>query len=201
MNQYDDAWDKLLRIKTTGRDDSRADQYNYPYEPTSYAVLERLAGSGFIKKNDVLLDYGCGKGRVDFFIAYQTKAKVIGIEYDERIYEKAIANKNESVSSAKVQLVLTKAETYDVPKEVNKCYFFNPFSVEIFGKVMSRIIDSYYTNPRPITLFFYYPSSEYIAYLMSVNELDFIDEIDCHDISDGESAREKILIFSMGYGL
>jgi len=27
-------WDKLLHIKTTGRDDSRADQYRYPYEPT-----------------------------------------------------------------------------------------------------------------------------------------------------------------------
>ena len=26
-------WDKLLRIKTTGRDDSKADQYHYPYGP------------------------------------------------------------------------------------------------------------------------------------------------------------------------
>ena len=27
-------WDRLLRIKTAGRDDSSADQYRYPYEPT-----------------------------------------------------------------------------------------------------------------------------------------------------------------------
>lgn len=39
-------WDRLLRIKTAGRDDSSADQYRYPYEPTPYSVLERLAGSG-----------------------------------------------------------------------------------------------------------------------------------------------------------
>ncbi len=26
-------WDRLLRIKTAGRDDSSADQYRYPYEP------------------------------------------------------------------------------------------------------------------------------------------------------------------------
>lgn len=32
------------------------------------AVLERLANSGLISKKDVLLDYGCGKGRVDFFL-------------------------------------------------------------------------------------------------------------------------------------
>ena len=32
------------------------------------AVLERIANSGLISKKDVLLDYGCGKGRVDFFL-------------------------------------------------------------------------------------------------------------------------------------
>lgn len=43
-------WDKLLKIRTTGRDDSKADQYRYPYEPTPYSVLERLANSGLIRK-------------------------------------------------------------------------------------------------------------------------------------------------------
>ena len=36
-------WDKLLHIQTMGRDDSNSDQYRYPYEPTPYSVLERLA--------------------------------------------------------------------------------------------------------------------------------------------------------------
>ena len=72
-------WDKLLRIKTTGRDDSMADQYRYPYEPTPYSVLERLAGSGYISKRNVLLDYGCGKGRVDFYLSYQTRCRTLGI--------------------------------------------------------------------------------------------------------------------------
>ena len=48
MNQIESQWDKLLKIKTTGRDDSRSDQYRYPYEPTQYLVLERLANSGLI---------------------------------------------------------------------------------------------------------------------------------------------------------
>ena len=63
MNQNETQWDKLLKIKTTGRDDSRADQYRYPYEPTPYMVLERLANSGLIRKNNTLIDYGTGKGR------------------------------------------------------------------------------------------------------------------------------------------
>ena len=73
MKENEKTWDKLLQIKTTGRDDSNSDQYRYPYEPTPYCVLERLANSGLIRKKDVILDYGCGKGRVDFFLSYQTK--------------------------------------------------------------------------------------------------------------------------------
>ena len=104
-------WEKLLRIKTTGRDDTRSDTFRYPYEPTSYEVLERLANTGFIGKNNTLLDYGCGKGRVSIFMAYQTKCHSIGIEYDERIYNRALANKADTVSTeynsyVKMQLVL-----------------------------------------------------------------------------------------------
>ena len=97
MNSNEIKWDKLLRIHTMGRDDSNADQYRYPYEPTPYSVLERLANSGLIRKGNTLLDYGCGKGRVDFFLSYQTRCRSIGIEYDERIYRKAMENKETSL--------------------------------------------------------------------------------------------------------
>ena len=95
-------WDRLLKIHTMGRDDSNADQYRYPYEPTPYCVLERLANTGLIRKGNILLDYGCGKGRVDFFLSYQTRCRSIGIEYDERIFEKAMENKETAVSAGRV---------------------------------------------------------------------------------------------------
>ena len=46
----ENKWDKLLKIKTAGRDDSQSDQYRYPYEPTPYSVLERLGNTGYIRK-------------------------------------------------------------------------------------------------------------------------------------------------------
>ena len=190
-------WDKLLKIRTTGRDDSKADQYRYPYEPTPYSVLERLANSGLIRKNNTLIDYGCGKGRVDYFMAYQTKCKSIGIEYDERIYEKATTNKETAVSSNKVIIELANAEKFEVLESVDKIYFFNPFSVEILQKVIAQILDSYYENIRTIQLFFYYPSDEYISYLMTVDELMYYDEIDCRDLFDGNDSRERIMIFEI----
>ena len=197
MTDNEKTWDKLLQIKTTGRDDSNSDQYRYPYEPTSYSVLMRLANSGLIHKKDVVLDYGCGKGRVDFFLSYQTKAKTIGIEYDERIYQSALDNQQTAVSGVKTEFVLAKAEEYTVPPEVNRYYFFNPFSVELLQKVMARIIESYYENPREVLLFFYYPSEEYISHLMTVDELEFYDEIDCSDLFGTNDTRERIMIFSL----
>ena len=197
MTNSENTWDKLLKIKTSGRDDSNSDQYRFPYEPTPYSVLERLANSGYIRKKDVVLDYGCGKGRVEFFLSYQTKATTIGIEYDERIYLSAIENQNTFISRAKTDFILARAEEYEVPSKVNRFYFFNPFSVELLRKVMARIIDSYYDQPRELLLFFYYPSEEYISYLVTVDELEFYDEIACNDLFENNDSRENIIIFKM----
>ena len=193
MTDHEAKWDKLLQINTVGRDDQNADEYRYPYEPTPYCVLERLEESGLIRRDDVVLDYGCGKGRVDFFLSRQCGAKTIGIEYDQRIYRSAL--ENQQTGRSRAEFVLARAESYDVPTDVNRCYFFNPFSVEILHKVMARILESYYANPREIFLLFYYPSEEYISYLMTVDELEFYDEIECNDLFAGDE-RETILIFS-----
>ena len=191
-------WDKLLKIKTSGRDDTKSDCFRYPYEPTPYAVLERLANSGFIRKQDAVLDYGCGKGRVDFFLAYQTRAHCVGVEYDERIIAVARENQNTAVSAGRVEILLGNAETFPVPEKVNRIFFFNPFSVEILQTAMARILESYYENPRELLLFFYFPSPEYISYLMTVDELSFYDEIDCSDLFEENKDREKIVIFQLG---
>ena len=193
---HESLWDKRLQIKTTGRDEVNADQYRFPYEPTPYSVLERLEGSGLFSGKNLVVDYGCGKGRVGFFLSNRTGANAIGIEYDERIYQ--IARENQKTAlRAKATFVQARAETYPVPPEVDRCYFFNPFSVEILRKVMAKILNSYYEAPREILLFFYYPSAEYLSYLMTVDELAFYDEIPCGDLFEEKSARERIVIFSL----
>lgn len=201
MEKRERAWDALLGIHTGGRDETNADAYHHPYEPTPYSVLERLADSGLITREDVVLDYGCGKGRVGFFLSYRTKAGNIGIEYDKRIYGAALENREAAAPGARAEFVLGKAEAYQVPPDVSRCFFFNPFSGEILRKVMARILESYYDAPREILLFFYYPANEYLACLMGVEELGFYDEIDCRDLFPGQDPRERILIFQLpGYG-
>ena len=197
MENHENTWDKLLQIKTTGRDETNADAYHHPYEPTPYSILERLAKSGLIGNDDVVLDYGCGKGRVGFFLSYRVKAKTIGIEYDEHIYQGALENRKTALSKIKPDFVLTSAEEYEVPAEVNRCYFFNPFSVEILHTVCARIIEFWYENPREVFLFFYYPADDFLAYLMTVDELEFYDEIECDDLFEGKDPRERIMIFQL----
>ena len=93
----------------------------------------------------------------------------------------------------------------DVPPNMGRdfllkqIFLFNPFSIEIFKSVLENIIDSYYEAQRELLIICYYPSDEYISYLMTVEELMFTDEIVCMDLFPGEDPREKIAIFELDY--
>ena len=128
MNETESQWDKLLKIKTTGRDDSHADQYRYPYEPTPYSVLERLANSGLIGKGNTLLDYGTGKGRVCFYLSYQTRCHSIGVEYDERIFSGAEENRLHAVSGNRT--------AFEIPFPWNSFRKFSPRSTLPTTKIL-----------------------------------------------------------------
>ena len=190
-------WDKKLKIDTCGRMDGHADEYHHPYEPTPYCVLERLAESEYITKDSKVLDYGCGKGRVGFFLHYKLGCSVVGIEYEEKICAKAQENLGSYVGGIKgVEFICADAKGFPV-KNADCFYFFNPFSLEILQSVLGRILESYYEEPRSMQLFFYYPADEYVAYLMTRDEFLFVDEIDCGDLFAGENMRERILIFEV----
>ena len=196
MNFEEILWEKQLNIDTKGRDESKADEHHQPYQPTYYEVLDIIVKSGYISGDSVVVDYGCGKGRVGIFMSYQTKCNSIGIEYNHRIYNRAVKNK-ENAFANRVEFVCTDAKEYDLPDEVDSVFFFNPFSVELLASVIKKIEDSFYNCPRDIRLFFYYPSDEYIAYLMQEPMLSFVDEIDCMDLFDKHDERERIMIFEM----
>lgn len=194
MKSREKDWDKKLNIDTIGRDASKEDVYHYPYEPTPYCVLERLVESEYISNDNILIDYGCGKGRVSFFLNHKLGCKVVGIDFDERMCETARENLVKYGKNEEIELICESAEKYEI-KDADTLYFFNPFSVEVLQSVIGKIKKSYYENPREMQLLFYYPSDEYISFLMTVPELMFVDEIDCQDLFGGNDERERIVIF------
>ena len=186
--------DRFLKIKTNGRDDSVCNFVNYPYEPTPYVILQALANSGYIKKRDKIIDFGCGKGRVDFYLAYSCKATMIGVEFDFRLYNSALENKKNAISSQRVEFVNLCASKYVVDEDVCGAYFFNPFSTEILEQVINNLRESKLRFDRVINLYFYYPSRDYISYLEHQSDIIFVDKIDCTDLFREYDQREDIAI-------
>lgn len=187
-------FDKYLRIKTNGRDDSKSNYLNFPYEPTPYQVIERLANSGYITKRDKIIDYGCGKGRVDFYLGFQTKAKMIGIEYDERLYNVAKKNQETAISANKVNFININALDYELEQNVTGAYLFNPFSTKILKVVIEKILKYVLLNQIEFKLFFYYPSNSYLELLKEYENLVSCEKIECYDLFKEHDTKEYILI-------
>ncbi len=197
MYELEVELDRFLKIKTNGRDDSVSTPINYPYEATPYCVLQTLANSGYISKRDKIIDFGCGKGRVDFYLAYSVKPKMIGVEFDNRLYNSALKNSQTALSSARVSFVNCDARDYAIDIDVTGAYFFNPFNIEVLECVINNLRRSKEENEREFKLFFYYPSKEYLKYLNSQSDITFITQLDCMDQFEEYDDRECIAVFKL----
>ena len=179
----DREWDKRLHIRTIGREDEANANYS-PYEPTPYSVLQRLADSGHIRRKQHLLDYGCGKGRVAFFMASELGCRVTGIDYSQKLIDIAMENRRTSRLGDRVRLICARAEQYALQDE-DVFFFFNPFSEKIFESVLRRLA-------RETTVICYYPSEAYLQCLDGVGE--WVDDIDCNDLFNGRNnPRERLV--------
>lgn len=199
MNKHmsEDQWERKLNIDTLSARHEKDDKNHSRYEPTPYSVLERLSESGLIGPDDILVDYGCGKGRVGFFMTHAVNCGSIGVEYDENLIKDAEKNLlSYSGRRDKMHFVCENAESY-VVGNASCFYFFNPFSVKILFSVLGRIYDSYYENPRKMLLFFYYALDSYRTELLNEVNLKFEGEIDCMDLFHNADEKEKILVFSI----
>ena len=188
-------WDRRLCIVTTGLDATHADLHHNAYEPTPYTVLGRLVESGYVRENGNWIDYGCGKGRVSFFLHAHAGCRITGVEFEPSIYESAMENHRNCGQPEKVSFVCTPAENYEIG-DADHFFFFNPFSVPILQAVMARILESYYSNLRPMRFFFYYPTEAYVSELMN-SQLSFVEKLDCMDLFAVTDKREHILVFEM----
>lgn len=193
----DELLDKMIGINTTGRDDKSSDDTHLPYEPTSYAVLDRIIEEGYVTKDNTVVDLGCGKGRVPIYLAKECGCSCVGVDMEKRFIIIAEENARSAEVSGRVSFYTSMAEDFKFSKDMDRFYFFNPFSYNIFRVVLNNICQSFYDKPRDIKLFFYYPSDEYMGRLMTEDSLMFVDEISCMDLFDGKNEREKIVIFEV----
>jgi cyclopropane fatty-acyl-phospholipid synthase-like methyltransferase len=126
------------------------------YQPSRYEDLEEMVMYLKPTKNDVFVDFGCGKGRVVCYMALQDVRKVIGVEL-----------RKEYASVARRNIGLVKPPT---PAEIQCCdaatfnsdegtlfYMFNPFGSDTVREVIENIQRSLAAHPRQIGVIYNNP--------------------------------------------
>ncbi|NLC68185.1 MAG: SAM-dependent methyltransferase [Clostridiaceae bacterium] len=193
--------DKLLGIKTVGTrewPDNKKIHY-YRYEATPYKALHALSENYKFKDADTIVDFGCGRGRVAFYLHNRFHLPVVGVEADFRTYREAIENKimyrlKTRNIAAPVKFKYGLAQHYKIDKKDNCFYFFNPFSIPIFRKVIYNILRSVEKDRRNEDLILYYPMQEYEIFLEIGTPFEIIDKIRVPGEND---EREKFIIYQL----
>lgn len=195
-------YERLLNIKTTGDQQGFYESHHYNrYEATSYMALESLFKEYTLNASDNIIDFGCGKGRLAFYINYYYNSSVTGIEMNNNYHTICENNKKSYFKSfskpkEKIKFLNIFAENYEVSSSDNKFYFFNPFSLQLFIKVLNNILISVEEFPREIDLIFYYPSEDYIDYLENYTALTLKKEIPVHNLYLVDK-RQKFSIYTL----
>lgn len=200
MNERE--YDELLNIKTAGDQKGFHASFHYHrYEPTSYHDLEILFKKYELKKSDSIVDFGCGKGRLNFYIHYLFHATVIGVEMNEEFYQDAVENKRNYIrkhknSGNQIQFQCCLAEEYQINPSDNRFYFFNPFSIQIFMKIIKNILISVEESVRDVELVLYYPSEDYIYFLDNHSVFELKQEVTLTGYN--HNPQERFLIYRLG---
>lgn len=195
-------YDTMLHIETVGDQKwFNSTSHYHRYEPTPYAALEELSQSYELRSTDRFVDFGCGKGRVSFYIHHFQKAMVTGIEMNEEFYQEALMNKERFMekhrkSKGKIHFHLGLAQEYPIHPKDNRFYFFNPFSMPIFMKVINNILHSVESNPREVELILYYPSEDYTFFLENQTAFERKEEVRLKGLYE-KNPYEKFIIYKL----
>ena len=194
-------YEHLLNIETQGTDKYHTSHLYHRYEPTPYEVLNFLFENYTLNQNDHVVDYGCGKGRLNFYIHHFFQIPVTGIEMNEQFYEVALLNKKNyfkkhPFAQNDITFYCGLGETYPIRSNENKFYFFNPFSIQIFRKIIEKILISLEECYREVELILYYPSDDYQYFLDRRTPFHLKKEITLPNYH--KDHRERFLIYGLG---
>ncbi len=191
-------FDQALNIWTEGLREWRdpSVQYNR-YEATPYKALEHFFNHYKLRPSDHVVDFGSGRGRVAFYIHHRFQIPVTGIEVNEQTLDEAISNKlsyrrKAAHIDAPIRFEYGLAEQFNILPEHNKFYFFNPFTVQIFKKVIHNIVKSVEAAPRQADIILYYPLPEYKRVLHQNTPFRLVNKI---RVPGAKDKLEKFLVY------
>lgn len=192
--------DRLLRIQTRnlGERETQSVHYHH-YEATSYWMLDELFNVYEMNKKSTFVDFGCGKGRLLFYVHHYFHVSVVGVEMNTKLYREALSNEASYLAHKKrngkpIRIEREFAEQYQIEKDEATFFLFNPFSLQIFMKVIHNILRSAVEYPRTVDVILYYPAEAYIDYLEHETPFQLWKEVNIPKLST-INKREKFSIY------
>ena len=121
---------------------------------TDYSVMPLIFDHVKITPQDVLVDVGCGKGRVlNYWLSQRYKNEMIGLELDPVVAEQTARH-----FSLREQVKIIPGDAvYNLPSTGTVFYFYNPFEWDKVVQFESRL--SMQAGDKPITVIYYNPKS------------------------------------------
>lgn len=126
--------------------------------PIGYrAVTAALSSLPIDRARAGFLDYGCGKGRACLVAARLGFARVVGVELSELLAGTARANLAgmRGRRTARAEVLVEDARTFQVPADIGVVYFFNPFVGHTLETVVANLRHSLQAAPRELWVVFF----------------------------------------------
>jgi SAM-dependent methyltransferase len=151
----DTANDPISHTEEFQRQGAR--DYRSHYQGANYLYLERIAQLVTREAADPLVfyDIGCGKGRPLCVMARHPFAKVVGVEFQDKLCQVARRNAERLRGRvAPIEIVCADAAHLDY-SDGHVFFFFNPFGAPTLRAVLESIDRSLALAPRRITVIYY----------------------------------------------
>ena len=122
--------------------------------PTSTLILKKVFSLYAIQTSDVLVDVGCGKGRViAWWLNLGYKNRIYGFELDGKMasFAKIAFAEHENVT-------IINGNIFDsFPADADVFYMYNPFGAEMTSDFKDRLIETYYGKKEIAILYYHCP--------------------------------------------
>jgi len=198
------VYDEFLGICTevNKSDDHSGRKIFFEYGPTDYQMLETLFSKYPFEFEDHFVDFGCGKGRVIIMAAYHGCKHVTGYELDTNRYGKLVENvdnfrkKFDNESTFSISNI--NVEKVQLDDDSNKFWFFEPFHLKVYIRVLNEIQASLQRCIRNVSLFLYHPLESTVKYIDSLNYFEKLESSEFHNFPLNPNAYyyHKYVVYS-----
>lgn len=151
------AWVSLDALAVAGDNKAHGEMYQPTLSWPLRHVLRRLR----LPADSVLVDLGCGKGRV-LLTAAQLGFRARGVEFASELCHIARANaarwRELHPRAASIEVIEGDVVNYAFQPDETLVFLFNPFDAVVLQQVCDRLQHSLAQHPRPVTLVYRNPA-------------------------------------------